>query len=201
MEVTLSLGGHTHRRRTWRSSCPHVRTEQHPLHFVTILLSCLNNISLNPQTDSSLGISILKDAQHSPPLSTATSSPRPGAKDLNTPTPTPITRRKSAEVIVYTYIEEYGTLFSIGCDAATVPRVRTLGLSRRSRLFLLAVWRATEVWAVKLQLQGPKHGQGTYGLLQPQASTRVVSNSESCCRLVPKLPHRPKVLQPLHHHC
>lgn len=101
--------------------------------------------------------------------------------------------------------EKNGTLFSIGCYAAAIPPIRTLGLSRRSRVVLLPVWRtiwrATQLCAVKLQLQGPQHGKGTYRLLQSQACTRFVSNSESCCRLVSKLSHRSKVLQPLHYCC
>ncbi len=157
MGVTSFLGRSYPRKKDLEELQLHVGPSN-SIAFVSILPLCFMIHQLNPQIDSSLGISIIRNAQRSPPSIHQDLDTRPWRKGLNTSISTPIGRTHSAEVIVETYTRDNGTFFAIGCDAAAFPSIRTLGLSKRSRVFLLpvwrAIWRATELWAVKLQLQG-----------------------------------------------
>lgn len=105
-----------------------------------------------------------------------------------------IARSKAAEHLVDSYKQENGAFISIGCNAAPVSSIRSMGLSRRSTTIILRVRRWTaQFWVFKLQLHRSQHEEGPPRLLQSEARTRIFPYSKSCCRLVTEFPHRPEV--------
>lgn len=156
MEVTSFLERSYSTKKDLGEQLPLLRIDLTPLHSAFISQSCIrysssnHNLILHWEPPSSSTPSILRSAQRLQPFT---------LEELDTLIPTPVARRISIEATADTYDRENGTLFSIGCYAATDPSIWALGLSRRSRIFLLPVWRTIwrpiELWAVKLQFQGP----------------------------------------------